>query len=232
MGQRYERGLFDPDAAAGTSPFDHHIWVIAGDGCLEEGITSEASSLAGTQQLDNLTVIWDDNQISIEDDTAIAFSENPVERYKAYGWHTIEVALGEHGAVDVPALAAAFEEARNTKGKPTFIRLRTIIGWPAPTKKNTYKAHGADLGAEEVAAVKEILGFDPEKSFDVEDDVLAHARKVTERGEAMKAEWQKTFDAWRAANPDRAALLDRIQSGELPKIELPDFPVGAVGSHP
>lgn len=226
MGQRYERGLFDPDAAPGTSPFDHHIWVIAGDGCLEEGITSEASSLAGTQQLDNLTVIWDDNQISIEDDTAIAFSENPVERYKAYGWHTIEVALGEHGAVDVPALAAALDEARSTKGKPTFIRLRTIIGWPAPTKKNTYKAHGADLGEDEIRAVKEILGFDPDQSFEVADDVLDHARKVKDRGEALKAEWQKGFDAWREANPDRAALLDRIQSGELPDIDLPDFPAG------
>ena len=226
MGQRYERGLFDPDAAPGTSPFDHHIYVIAGDGCMEEGISSEASSLAGTQQLDNLTVIWDDNQISIEDDTAIAFSENPVERYKAYGWHTIEVPLGEHGAVDVPALAAALEEARATKGKPTFIRLRTIIGWPAPNKKNTGAAHGADLGADEVAAVKEILGFDPAKSFDVPADALARAREVKARGEALKAEWQVSFDAWRAANPDRAALLDRIQSKELPPIDLPDFPAG------
>ena len=226
MAQRYERGLFDPDAAPGTSPFDYHVWVIAGDGCLEEGITSEASSLAGTQQLSNLTVIWDDNHISIEDDTAIAFSEDPVARYRAYGWHTDEVALGEDGSVDVPGLAAALERARAVTDKPTFIRLRSIIGWPAPTKKNTYLAHGSDLGAEEVAAVKEILGFDPDRSFQVDDTVLAHARKVKDRGEALKAEWQPTFEAWRTANPDRAALLDRIHSGVLPDIELPQFPAG------
>ena len=226
MGQRYERGLFDPDAPAGTSPFDHHIWVIAGDGCMEEGITSEASSLAGTQQLDNLTVIWDDNHISIEDDTAIAFSENTVERYKAYGWKTYEVPLGEDGSVDVDALADVMTQARAHKGSPTFIRLRSIIGWPAPNKKNTYQAHGADLGADEIRDVKEILGFDPDKSFEVSDDVLAHARKVMDRGEAAKAEWQTQFDAWAAANPDRAALLERIQSKELPPIELPSFEAG------
>ena len=226
MGQRYERGLFDPDAPAGDSPFDHHIWVIAGDGCMEEGITSEASSLAGTQQLDNLTVIWDDNHISIEDDTAIAFSENTVERYEAYGWKTYEVALGENGQVDVAALNDVLTQARAHKGPPTFIRLRSIIGWPAPNKKNTYKAHGADLGEDEIRDVKEILGFDPDKSFEVDDEVLAHARKVKDRGEAAKAEWQKQFDAWRSANPDRAALLDRIQSGELPAIDLPTWEAG------
>ncbi|MFN8126753.1 MAG: transketolase [Candidatus Nanopelagicales bacterium] len=227
MGQRYERGLFDPDASAGGSPFDHHIWVIAGDGCMEEGITSEASSLAGTQKLDNLTVIWDDNHISIEDDTAIAFSENTVERYEAYGWKTYEVPLGEDGRVDVASLADAMTQARAHTGSPTFIRLRSVIGWPAPNKKNTYLAHGADLGEPEIRDVKEILGFDPDKSFEVSDEVLSHAREVMTRGAAAKAEWQKQFDAWRAANPERAALLDRIQSGDLPDIELPTWEAGA-----
>ena len=226
MGQRYEHGLFDPDTAPGESPFDYHIWVIAGDGCLEEGVSSEASSLAGTQQLDNLTVIWDDNHISIEDDTAIAFSENPVERYKSYGWKTYEVPLGEDGSVDVKALNDAMTQARAHQGSPTFIRLRSIIGWPAPNKKNTYKAHGADLGADEIRDVKEILGFDPEKSFEVDPEVLAHARKVKDRGEAAKAEWDKQFEAWKTANPERAALLERIQSGVLPEIELPTFEAG------
>jgi len=226
MASRYERGLFDPDAAPGESPFDYHIYVFAGDGDLEEGITSEASSLAGTQQLGNLTVIWDDNHISIEDDTAIAFSEDPVERYRAYGWHIEEVELGDNGAVDVNALAAALESAKAVTDKPTFIRLHTIIGWPAPTKQNTYHAHGSDLGAEEVAAVKEILGFDPEKSFDVDAEVLAHARKVMERGIELKREWDPQFAAWQQANPDKAQLLERIQSGVLPEIEMPVFPAG------
>lgn len=227
MAQRYERGLFDPDAAPGSSPFDYNIWVIAGDGCLEEGITSEASSLAGTQQLGNLTVIWDDNHISIEDDTAIAFSENVVERYRAYGWHIEEVALGADGSVNVKEFAGALAACREETARPSFIRLRSIIGWPAPTKQNTYKAHGSALGADEVAATKEILGFDPNKSFQVADEVLAHAREVKTRGAALHAEWQKGFDSWRSANPDRAALLDRIQSGELPKIDLPEFEAGA-----
>ena len=223
MAQRYERGLFDPGATSGTSPFDHHIWVIAGDGCLEEGITSEASSLAGTQQLDNLTVIWDDNRISIEDDTAVAFSEDVVARYRAYGWEVFEVPLGEDGAVDVPSLDQALRAARAVSGKPTFIRMHSIIGWPAPTKQNTYKAHGAALGADEVAATKEILGFDPAQSFEVDDEVLAHARSVQQRASTDRAGWQEGFDDWRTANPDRAELLDRMQAGELPHVDLPSL---------
>ncbi len=226
MAQRYERGLFDPDAAPGTSPFDYRIWVVAGDGCLEEGISSEASSLAGTQQLGNLTIIWDDNRISIEDDTAIAFGEDVVARYRAYGWHTDEVALADDGSVDVQGLHRALTAARATTDRPTFIRLRSIIGWPAPHKQNTYLAHGAALGADEVAATKEALGFDPEESFAVADDVLAHARDVKRRGAALRARWDQDFDTWRSANPDRAALLDRIQSGRLPEIDLPEFPAG------
>ena len=226
MGARYERGLFDPDAAPGTSPFDHHIWVIASDGDLEEGVTSEASSLAGTQKLGNLTVVWDDNHISIEDDTAVAFTEHVMARYEAYGWHVQAVDLGPDGAVDVPALSAALEAARAETTRPSFIQLRTVIGWPAPRLQNTYKAHGSALGAEEVAAVKTALGFDPAESFAVDPHVLAHAREVGVRGAAAHAEWQVGFDAWRAAQPDRAALLDRIQSGDLPKIELPEFEAG------
>ncbi|MEZ5116821.1 MAG: transketolase [Candidatus Nanopelagicales bacterium] len=225
--QRFERGLFDPHAAPGTSPFDYRVWVIASDGDLEEGVTSEASSLAGTQKLGNLCVIWDDNRISIEDDTAIAFTENVLERYAAYGWRTLSVDLGPDGAVDVGALAAALEEARAEHERPTFIRLRTIIGWPAPTKQNTYQAHGSALGPDEVAATKRELGFDPERSFDVADEVLAHARRVKERGEQLRAEWEGGYQRWREAQPDRARLLDRIRSGELPQIDLPSFEPGS-----
>ncbi len=227
MGARYERGLLDPHAAAGASVFDHHVWVFVSDGDLEEGITSEASSLAGTQKLGNLTVIWDDNRISIEDDTAIAFTEDVVARYAAYGWHTLEVGLGQDGSVDVPGLAAAMEAARSETERPSFIRLRTIIGWPAPTKQDTYAAHGSALGADEVAATKTILGFDPARSFQVDEDVLAHAREVGERGAALRAGWDARYQDWRAAHPDQAALLDRLVSGDLPPIALPAFEPGS-----
>ncbi len=227
MGARYERGLFDPDAAPDTSPFDHHVWVFASDGDLEEGITSEASSLAGTQKLGNLTLVWDDNRISIEDDTAVAFSEDPLARYAAYGWHVQSVDLGADGSVDLPAFAAALTAARAESTRPSFIQLRTIIGWPAPTLQNTGKAHGAALGADEVAATKVALGFDPAKSFEVSDEVLARAREVGARGAALHAEWDASFAAWQAANPERAALLERLQSGALPdQLDLPEFPAG------
>ncbi len=226
MGQRYERGLLDPDAAPESSPFDHRVWVIASDGDLEEGITSEASSLAGTQKLGNLNVVWDDNHISIEDDTAVAFTEDVLARYAAYGWHVQSVPLGADGAVDVLALAAALEAAQAETERPSFIQLRTIIGWPAPKLQNTYKAHGSALGADEVAAVKTELGFDPAKSFDVEPATLAHAREVGARGQALHAQWTITFNSWAAANPERKALLDRIQSGVLPEITLPEFEAG------
>jgi len=227
MGQRYERGLLDPDAAAGTSIFDHHVWVIASDGDLEEGVTSEASSLAGTQKLGNLTVVWDDNKISIEDDTAVAFSEDVVARYAAYGWHVQSVGVGEDGKVDVAGLAAALDAAKAETERPSFIALHTIIGWPAPTLRNTFKAHGSALGAPEVAAVKELLGFDPEKSFEVADDVLARAREVGDRGAALHAAWDVDYAAWRIANADRAALLDRLVAGTLPDdLTLPQFPAG------
>ena len=227
--QRYERGLFDPDAPAGTSPFDHHTYVIASDGDLEEGITSEASSLAGHQQLGSLVVIYDANQISIEDDTDIAFTEDVAARYEAYHWHVQTVDWKKTGVYveDVAELHRAIEAAKAETDKPSLIILKTIIGWPAPKKQNTGKIHGSALGAEELAATKEVLGFDPEKTFEVSDEVIAHTRQAIERGAAQHAEWQKGFDAWAAANPDRKKLLDRILSGALPdgvQEALPVFP--------
>ncbi|MBM7830464.1 transketolase [Agromyces cerinus] len=215
---RYERGLFDPDAAAGTSPFDHFVYVVAGDGDLQEGITSEASSLAGHQQLGNLVVIYDSNQISIEDDTNIAFTEDVAKRYESYGWHVQTVDWKKTGQYveDVAELHAAIEAAKGESSKPSIIILKTIIGWPSPGKQNSGKIHGSALGAAELAATKEVLGFDPEQSFVVAEDVLARTRGAVERGAAQHAEWQLAFDAWAAANPDRKALLDRLEAGELP----------------
>jgi transketolase len=229
--QRRERGLYDPEAPAGQSPFDHNVWVIASDGDLQEGVTSEASSLAGHQELGNLVVIYDENHISIEDNTDVAFTEDVLKRYEAYGWHTQRVdwtATGEY-VEDVDQLWKALQEAKAETGRPSIISLRTIIGWPAPTKQNTGKVHGSALGAEEVAALKEILGFDPEKSFDVDPEVLAHTRKAVERGEEAKAAWQESFDAWKAANPEAAKLQERIEARRLPEgweQSLPEFPAG------
>ncbi|HEX8869872.1 MAG TPA: transketolase [Lentzea sp.] len=228
MAARRERGLFDPSAAPGESPFDHHIYVIASDGDIEEGVTSEASSLAGTQQLGNLVVFYDDNKISIEDDTTIALSEDTAKRYEAYGWHVQVVESGEN----VKGILEAVEKAKAVTDKPSFILLRTIIGYPAPNKQNTGAAHGAALGVDEVKATKEILGFDPEQTFEVSDEVLAHAREVVKRGEHAKAEWQKSFDAWASANPENKALLDRLVARELPEgwdADLPSYPVDAKG---
>ncbi|THG33106.1 transketolase [Naasia lichenicola] len=228
---RFERGLFDPDAPTGTSPFDHFIYVIAGDGDLQEGVTSEASSLAGHQQLGNLVVIYDSNQISIEDDTNIAFTEDVAKRYAAYDWDVQTVDWKKTGEYveDVQELHAAIERAKGVTDKPSLIILKTIIGWPSPKKQNSGKIHGSALGAEELAAVKKVLGFDPDKTFDVDPEVLEHTRGAIERGQAQHAEWQKSLDEWAAANPDRKVLLDRVLSGELPDgIEeaLPVFPAG------
>ncbi|WP_127793514.1 transketolase [Agromyces sp. LHK192] len=215
---RYERGLFDPEAPAGESPFDHFVYVIAGDGDLQEGVTSEAASLAGHQQLGNLIAIYDSNQISIEDDTNIAFTEDVAKRYEAYGWHVQTVDWKHTGEYveDVAALYDAIEAAKGEQSKPSIIILKTIIGWPSPGKQNTGKIHGSALGAAELAATKEVLGFDPEQSFVVADDVFEHTRAARERGAAAQAEWQVAFDAWAAANPERKALLDRLEAGELP----------------
>ncbi len=228
---RFERGLFDPDAAEGTSPFDHFIYVIAGDGDLQEGVSSEASSLAGHQQLGNLIAIYDSNQISIEDDTNIAFTEDVRARYEAYRWHVQVVDWKKTGVYeeDVHELNAAIEAAKGVTDKPSLIILKTIIGWPAPKKQNSGKIHGSALGAEELAATKKVLGFDPEKTFEVDPEVIAHTRLALQRGREQHAAWNATFDAWAAANPERKALLDRVLSGDLPagvEAALPVFEAG------
>jgi len=235
MAARRERGLLDPDGPLGTSPFDHHIYVFASDGDIEEGISHEASALAGHQQLGNLIVLYDDNTISIEDDTNIAKSEDVCARYEAYGWHVQRVSWRtEHGYhEDVAALARAFAAAREHAGQPSFISLRTIIAWPAPDAQNTGAAHGSALGAEEVAKTKRILGFDPEVKFPTEDEAVGHARKVADRGKKLHAEWEEPFAAWREQNPDRATLLDRLSARRLPDgwaSALPQFPADAKGT--
>jgi len=229
--QRFERGLFDPETPAGESVFDHYTYVIAGDGDLQEGVTSEAGSLAGHQQLGNLIAFYDSNQISIEDDTNIAFTEDVVARYESYGWH-VQVVDWKSGAEyheDIESVYAAIEAAKAETGKPSLIVVKTIIGWPAPKKQNTGKIHGSALGAEELAATKSILGFDPEKSFDVDAEVLERTRGAIERGQAQHAEWKQAFDAWAAANPERKQLLDRVLSGELPEGVEEALPVFAPG---
>jgi len=216
MAARYERGLFDPDAPAGTSPFDHTIWAIVSDGDLEEGVSAEASSLAGHQKLGNLVFLYDDNHISIEGDTATAFSEDVLARYAAYGWHTQRIEPAENGDIDVHALYRALQAAKAETERPSIIAMRTIIAWPAPNAQNTEAAHGSALGEEEVAATKRVLGFDPERTFQVEDEVLAHTRKALDRGAEAHAAWDKRLAEWRDAQPERAALLDRILAGKLP----------------
>jgi len=230
-GQRRQRGMFDADAPAGTSPFDHTIWVIASDGDLQEGVTSEASSLAGHQQLGSLVVLYDENHISIEDDTNVSFSEDVLKRYEAYGWHTQRVDWTRSGEYveDVAELYSALVAAKNETSRPSIIALRTIIGYPAPNKQNTGKVHGSALGTEELAAVKEALGFDPEKHFDVDPAVLEHARGVVQRGAEAHRSWQEGFDTWKAAHADEVALLERIQARTLPEgweENLPSFEAG------
>ena len=235
MAARRERGLFDPDAVAGDSLFDHQVYVIASDGDLEEGIASEASSLAGHQKLGNLTVLYDDNHISIEDDTNVAFSEDVAARYEAYGWHvqTIDWTNGGKEYVeDVHALYDAFQAAAAVTDKPSFIQLRTIIAWPAPTKQNTGASHGSALGADEIAATKKLLGFDPDKTFEVADDVLAHTQSARTRGTELQKEWEASFSTWKAKHGDGAALLERLTSRVLPDgwdAELPTYEPGGKG---
>jgi transketolase len=219
MAARRERGLFDPDAAAGESPFDHHIYAICSDGDLEEGVSSEASSLAGTQQLGNLTLIYDDNDISIEGDTDIAFTEDVPARYAAYGWdvHRLDWTNGGTKYVEnIQELWDALEKARAVTDRPSFIAIKTVIAWPAPHAQGTGKAHGAALGEEEVAATKKILGWDPDQTFQVPDEVLAHTRAALDRGKQAETRWQERFDAWAADNPERRALFDRMRTRTLP----------------
>ncbi|MGM9348719.1 transketolase [Streptomyces salinarius] len=229
MAARYERGLFDPQAPEGESPFDHTIWAIVSDGDLQEGVSAEASSLAGHQKLGNLVFLYDDNHISIEGDTVTAFSEDVLKRYEAYGWHTQRIEPAENGDVDVHALHAALTAARAETGRPSIIAMRTIIAWPAPNARNTEASHGSALGAEEVAATKRVLGFDPEKSFEVADEVLAHTRRALDRGAEAHAAWDKRIAAWRDAAPERAALFDRVVAGRLPEGWEDTLPVFETG---
>jgi transketolase len=222
MAARYERGLFDPETPVGESLFDHTIWCFASDGDIEEGIQAEAASIAGHQQLGNLVLLYDDNHISIEGDTRVALSEDVLARYAAYGWHTQRV----EDVNDVQAMYDAFVAARDERDRPSIISVRSIIGYPAPHKGGTGKAHGSALGADEVRATKEILGFPPDVAFYCPDEVLAHTRKVVDRGRELHAEWQTRFDAWATSNPDRAKELDRISHRRLPEgwdAKLPDF---------
>ena len=235
MAARRERGLLDPSAGAGESPFDHDVYVIASDGDLQEGVSAEASSLAGHQKLGNLTVLYDDNKISIEDNTDVAFTEDVAARYEAYGWHvqTVDWTNGGTGyAEDVQALYDAYQAARAVTDKPSFIVLRTIIAWPAPTKQNTGASHGSALGAEEIAATKTLLGFDPDVAFAIDDDVIVHTQQARDRGAATHAQWQTHYDAWRTANADGAALLDRLHEHSLPEgwdADLPTYPADEKG---
>ena len=229
MAARYERGLLDPDAVAGQSIFDHSIWVICSDGDLQEGVSAEASSLAGTQELGNLNVIYDDNRISIEGDTHVSFTEDVSARYRAYGWHVIEVATLADGNVDLVALDAAMVAAKAQTVKPTLIRMKSVIAWPAPKLRNTAKSHGSALGDEEIAATKEELGLNPEEKFAMPDDVLTHIRRVKERGAATRSQWNQRFESWKAANSDKAAILERLVKRDLPsgwESVLPVFEAG------
>ncbi len=229
MSQRFERELFDADNS-GESVFDHRVYVIAGDGDLQEGVSAESASIAGHLGLGNLIVIYDANQISIEDDTNISFTEDVAARYRAYGWQTLEVDWREGGyKEDVHSLYEAISQAQLETNKPTLITLRTIIGWPSPEKQNTGKIHGSKLGAEELAGLKTALGFDPEKYFDVSPEVINHTRKLVAKGDSLKAEWNERFAKWKAANPSSAALFERLESGELPAdiaAALPTFEAG------
>ncbi|WP_329269556.1 transketolase [Streptomyces pseudovenezuelae] len=217
MAARYERGLFDPEAPEGESPFDHTIWAIVSDGDLQEGISAEASSLAGHQKLGNLVFLYDDNHISIEGDTATAFSEDVLKRYEAYGWHTQRIEPGADGDIDVHALYAALKTAQAETERPSIIAMRTIIAWPAPNARNTEAAHGSALGADEVAATKRLLGFDPDQSFEVADEVIRHTRLALDRGADAHAAWDKQISVWRGEQPERAELFDRVVAGQLPE---------------
>ena len=227
MAARYEKGLLDPESK--TSLFDHDVWVIASDGDLQEGISAEACSLAGTQELGNLKVIYDDNRISIEGDTHVAFTEDVSMRYKAYGWNVVEVAALSNGDVDQVSLEKAMLAAQSEKARPSLIRLKTVIAWPAPNAQGTAESHGSALGAEEVAATKKALGLDPEKSFDVPADVLKHAQEAITRGAQLKAKWNAEFSQWEKSNADQAKLLKRLRDRELPtdwEKVLPTFESG------
>ena len=221
MAARYEKGLLDPNSTL----FDHNVYVICSDGDLQEGVSAEASSLAGTQELGNLVVIYDDNRISIEGDTHVAFTENVSARYAAYGWHVEEVAAAKDGSADIQALDAAIERAKKETTKPSLIRLHTVIAWPAPKARGTAKSHGSALGDDEIAATKVELGLNPEEKFAMPAELLAHARKVADRGAKAHADWNAELAKWKSANAEKGALLDRLLSGKLPALSVPEFPL-------
>jgi transketolase len=229
MAARYERGLLDPLAPAQQSIFDHTIWVICSDGDLQEGVSAEAHSLAGTQELGNLNVIYDDNRISIEGDTYNAFTEDVSARYRAYGWHVIDVAAASDGSVDIAALDAAMVAAKKESAKPSLIRMKSVIAWPAPKARGTAASHGSALGEDEIKQTKIALGLNPEEHFAMPADVLAHARLVKFRGAQARAQWDAKFDQWKASNPDKATLLSRLQSRSLPEGWDSKLPVFAPG---
>lgn len=229
MAARYERGLLDPNAPANQSVFDHSIWVICSDGDLQEGVSAEAHSLAGTQELGNLNIIYDDNRISIEGDTHNAFTEDVSARYRAYGWHVIEVAAAADGNVDIAALDAAMIAAKKENSKPTLIRMKSVIAWPAPKARGTAASHGSALGEDEIKQTKIQLGLNPDENFAMPAEVLTHARLVKQRGAATRAEWNSKFEQWKSANPDKAQLLTRLQTRSLPAGWDSQFPVFAPG---
>ena len=229
MAARYERGLLDPVAPVGTSVFDHSIWVICSDGDLQEGVSAEASSLAGTQELGALNVIYDDNRISIEGDTHNAFTENVSARYRAYGWHVIDVAAAANGSVDIVALDAAMVAAKKETAKPSLIRMKSVIAWPAPKAQGTAGSHGSALGDEEIAATKVALGLNPEEKFAMPADVLAHARLVKDRAVKVRKEWNTKFANWQSSNPEQAKLLERLRTKALPAGWDSDIPTFAPG---
>jgi transketolase len=229
MAARYERGLLDPHTAAQQSIFDHTIWVICSDGDLQEGVSAEAHSLAGTQELGNLNVIYDDNRISIEGDTHNAFTEDVSARYRAYGWHVIDVAAASDGSVDIAALDAAMVAAKKESSKPSLIRMKSVIAWPAPKARGTAASHGSALGEDEIKQTKIALGLNPDEDFAMPADVLTHARLVKTRGAQARAQWNAKFDQWKASNPDKATLLDRLQTRSLPAGWDSKLPVFAPG---
>jgi len=229
MAARYERGLLDPNTPAHQSIFDHSIWVICSDGDLQEGVSAEASSLAGTQELGNLNVIYDDNRISIEGDTHNAFTEDVSARYRAYGWHVIDVAAAKDGSVDVAALDTAMVAAKKETVKPTLIRMKSVIAWPAPKAQGTAASHGSALGEDEIKQTKIALGLNPDENFAMPAEVLAHARLVKNRGAQARTQWNTQFEQWKASNPDKATLLDRLQKRSLPAGWDSKLPVFAPG---
>jgi transketolase len=229
MAARYERGLLDPQAPAGGSVFDHSIWAICSDGDLQEGVSAEASSLAGTQELGSLNVIYDDNRISIEGDTHNAFTEDVSARYRAYGWQVIDVAAASNGNVDIAALDAAMVAAKKETTKPSLIRMKSVIAWPAPKAQGTAGSHGSALGDEEIAATKEALGLNPEEKFAMPADVLAHARLVKDRAAKVRNEWNSKFTTWQSSNPEQAKLLERLRAKALPAGWDSDIPTFAPG---